>query len=206
MRLDPDVIMIGEVRDLPSAQLSFRAATTGHLVFTTLHANNSLNCVDRMVNMGMDPDTLLDERVLIGLISQRLVKRLCPHCAIPLEGNEDRVPARMLQRLNNFGLDSLKYIKLTGPGCPNCRKGTAGRTVVLEIVRPDFKLFELLRSGDRRGAHLHWLNALKGQTHVQHAIEKVKQGIVDPVMAERVVGELVQDLDQKTKSNGERVD
>lgn len=193
MRLDPDTLMIGEIRDLPSAELSLRAATTGHNVLTTLHANNALAIADRLINIGLDRDMLLDHSVLNGLISQRLIKKLCPHCKRPLRDHAHEVQPRALERIQRaLGADWLDVF-ITGDGCEHCRKGTAGRTVVAEVVLPDPKLCELLRRGERIKARDHWLKEQQGKTFIQHTVEKVRAGEVDPFMAEGVVGSLLID-------------
>lgn len=192
MRLDPDTIMIGEVRDLPSAQLALRAATTGHQVWTTLHANGALPIVSRLVNLGIEPELLLDHTILTGLISQRLVKRLCDHCKEPLEKHLDHLSAPVVERLHKALGAGLKDAYVTGKGCDHslCRGGTSGRTVVAEIVTPDAKLCQLLLEGKRNDAFHYWMKHLQGMTLVEHAIDKVRRGEVDPLMAERIVGHL----------------
>lgn len=190
MRLDPDTVMIGEVRDLPSAELAFRAATTGHQVWTTLHANSALAIVSRLVNIGLDSDLFLDHTILIGLIGQRLIKKLCPHCKKPLLKHMHEIDSKVLDRTRTAVGDDLDLVYITGDGCEHCRGGTAGRTVVAEIVVPNAKLCEILRTGDYVKAYNYWQNDMRGMSIVQHAVEKIRQGIVDPVMAERVVGSL----------------
>lgn len=191
MRLDPDTIMIGELRDKPSAELALRAATTGHQVWTTLHANSALGIADRMINIGIEPDMLLDHTVLTGLISQRLVKKLCPNCKQPLRDHLNKMPSRTLERIQRaLGSDWIDVF-ITGDGCEQCNhRGSIGRTVCAEIVIPDPMLCEYLRRGERVLARKHWLQEQQGQSIVHHAIEKVKSGEVDPMMAERVVGSL----------------
>ena len=192
MRLDPDTLMIGEVRDLPSAELALRAATTGHQVWTTLHANSALAIVTRLVNIGLEPDLLLDHTILTGLIGQRLIKRLCDNCKIPLVGNEEKCEPEVLERVKQVVThDDLKKIFITGPGCECCRGGTAGRTVAAEIIVPDARMCEILRKGDANGAYNYWQGEQNGMNIVQHTVEKILNGIVDPVMAERVVGSLL---------------
>ncbi|HBO79633.1 MAG TPA: type II secretion system protein GspE, partial [Cupriavidus sp.] len=78
LRQDPDVVMIGEIRDLETAQIAVQASLTGHLVLATLHTNDSASAVTRLVDMGIEPFLLSSS--LIGVLAQRLVRRLCPHC------------------------------------------------------------------------------------------------------------------------------
>lgn len=195
MRLDPDVIMIGEVRDLPSANLALRAATTGHQVWTTLHANNALNIIDRLVNMGMDKDMLLDHTVLTGLVSQRLIRKLCPRCKTPLSDRRSSFDPKQLGQLERTFGDAFDKLYVTGSGCDCCRGGTAGRTVVAEVIRPTAQLCALLQDGKRVEARHHWLTDMKGESFMQHAIHKIQDGLVDPFAAWKMLGPLVSDAD-----------
>ncbi|NMG28354.1 GspE/PulE family protein [Aromatoleum evansii] len=195
MRLDPDVIMIGEVRDLPSADLALRAATTGHQVWTTLHANNALNIIDRLINMGMDKDMLLDHTVLTGLVSQRLIRKLCPKCKAPLHDKVGQYDPRQVAQLKHTFGSSFGDLFVTGSGCECCRGGTAGRTVVAEVIRPTAELCALLQAGKRVEARGHWLKEMGGESFMQHAIHKIREGIVDPFAAWKMLGPIVADSD-----------
>ena len=79
MRQDPDVILIGEIRDADTAVMAFRAAMTGHQVFTTLHTNSAIGVIPRLLDIGILPDIMAGN--IIGVVAQRLVRKLCPHCA-----------------------------------------------------------------------------------------------------------------------------
>ncbi|KFL54870.1 secretion system protein E [Burkholderia pyrrocinia] len=191
MRLDPDTIMIGEVRDRASAQSALRASMTGHQVWTTVHANSALAIVDRLVDLGLPLAMVTDESLITGLVSQRLVKLLCPHCKQRLAGSpqqDDTLAARVRRAVGA----SFDKVFVQGPGCEHCGgRGTVGRTVVAEVIRPDARLFAYLREGDRHAARAYWLDELGGRTTVEHTIEKVAAGLVDPRAAERIVGPLV---------------
>ncbi|RDU96792.1 secretion system protein E [Trinickia dinghuensis] len=195
MRLDPDTIMIGEVRDRASAQSALRAAMTGHQVWTTVHANGSLAIVDRLVDLGLPLAMITDESLVTGLISQRLVKLLCPHCSQPLTEAIHQLDVGLVARIKRAVGSHFEHVRIAGPGCPNCKNGTIGRTVVAEVVHTDQTLCELLRAGRKPDAHRYWLTELGGQTVAQHALAKVAAGLVDPRMAERVVGPLRQSGD-----------
>jgi general secretion pathway protein E len=188
MRLDPDTIMIGEMRDRASAQSALRAAMTGHQVWTTVHANSALAIVDRLVDLGLPIAMVTDESLVTGLISQRLVKLLCPHCSRPFAGALREFDPVFVGRVKDAVGARFNEVRIAGPGCAHCGHGTIGRTVVAEVVRTDATLCELLRSGRKAAAHEYWLRELGGQTVAQHAVEKVATGLVDPRMAERVVG------------------
>lgn len=194
MRLDPDTIMIGEVRDGASAQSALRAAMTGHQVWTTVHANNAISIVDRLIDLGLPLRMITDESVITGLVSQRLVKLLCPHCKMRFSDLQDELEPALIARVRQVveaAGASLAQVCVAGPGCAHCRqRGTIGRAVVAEVIRPDARFFAFLREGDKAGALGYWLNQLGGKTVTDHAIGKVLDGLVDPRMAERVVGHL----------------
>jgi type II secretory ATPase GspE/PulE/Tfp pilus assembly ATPase PilB-like protein len=191
MRLDPDTIMIGEIRDRASAQNAMRAAMTGHQVWTTVHANGAMAIVDRLVDLGLPMSTVADHTIVTGLISQRLAKVLCPHCKVPLCDYTDQVSPGLLQRVRQAIPHKFENVCIAGPGCDHCnKKGTTGRTVIAEIIVPDAQFFELIRAGEKTRAMQYWLHELRGKTLLDHAIEKVAEGTVDPLMAEKIVGYL----------------
>ncbi|PMS22578.1 secretion system protein E [Trinickia dabaoshanensis] len=190
MRLDPDTIMIGEMRDRASAQSALRASMTGHQVWTTVHANGALAIVDRLVDLGLPIAMVTDESLVTGLISQRLVKQLCPHCSRPLADSMAQLDLGLVARVKRAVGPRFDQVRVAGPGCPHCKNGTVGRTVVAELVRTDATFCELLRAGRKADAHRYWIDELSGQTVAQHALEKVAAGLVDPRMAERIVGPL----------------
>jgi type II secretory ATPase GspE/PulE/Tfp pilus assembly ATPase PilB-like protein len=191
MRLDPDTIMIGEVRDRASAQNALRAAMTGHQVWTTVHANGAIAVVDRLVDLGLPLEMVADHGVTTGLISQRLMKVLCPVCKLPLLSHEGALSDDLMRRVKRVARAALDNVHIVGPGCEYCRgHGTIGRTVVAEIVLPDAQFFEYVRTGQKVRAAQYWLEDLHGRTLLDHAIEKVSTGQVDPRMAEKIVGHL----------------
>ncbi|WP_242538901.1 GspE/PulE family protein [Trinickia acidisoli] len=196
MRLDPDTIMIGEIRDRASAQSALRASMTGHQVWTTLHANSAIAIVDRLIDLGLPLRMVTDESLVTGLISQRLVKLLCQHCKLRFADQLNELDTALVARVKRVAGARIGDICVAGPGCEHCRqRGTIGRTVVAEVIRTDARFFSLLREGDKAGAITYWLRHLDGQTVVDHAIEKVLDGLVDPRMAERVVGHLTEHAD-----------
>lgn len=192
MRLDPDTIMIGEMRDRASAQNALRAAITGHQVWTTVHANSAMAIVDRLTDLGLPMNMVADHMVVTGLISQRLVKLLCPHCKVRLGDQPGRLPGAVYERLRQAIGGSVEQVCVTGPGCEHCRgKGTTGRTVVAEVICPDAQFFELIRAGNKVQALDYWRSELGGQTLQEHAVAKIRAGLIDPLLAEQVVGHLV---------------
>jgi type II secretory ATPase GspE/PulE/Tfp pilus assembly ATPase PilB-like protein len=190
MRLDPDTIMIGEIRDRASAQSALRAAMTGHQVWSTVHANSAIGIVDRLEDIGLPLRMVADPAILTGLISQRLVKLLCPQCKVRLgSAQAKRLPAALMARVRVVLGEGIEQACTAGPGCGRCLgRGTVGRTVLAEVILPDERFFAHLREGDKTAALRYWLNELGGRTMTEHAIEKVREGLVDPVMAERAVG------------------
>jgi general secretion pathway protein E len=126
LRQDPDIIMVGEIRDLETAQMAIQASLTGHLVLSTLHTNSAAASLTRLMDMGVD-DYLLAS-TLTGVLAQRLVRRLCPRCAAP-----ETAPPPLLQRLGDRGRDFRGLRKKVG--CPGCRQtGYSGRTTISELL------------------------------------------------------------------------
>lgn len=190
MRLDPDTIMIGEVRDRASAQSALRASMTGHQVWTTVHANGALAIIDRLTDLGLPLAMVTDESLITGLVSQRLIKQLCPHCSRPLADAMHELDMNFVARVKRAVGSRFDRVRVAGPGCSHCSHGTIGRTVVAEVIRTDATFCEFLRTGRKADALAYWLSELDGQTVAMHAVEKVAAGLVDPRMAERVVGPL----------------
>lgn len=125
LRQDPDVVMVGEIRDGETAEIAVRAAITGHIVLSTLHTNDSPSTVARLVDMGVAP--YLVSSAVVGILSQRLVKKLCPNCKRAYEASETE--KRQLQ------VDPDQPLTLYAPvGCPACGKGYKGRTAVHELM------------------------------------------------------------------------
>lgn len=191
MRLDPDCIMIGEVRDVATAKEVINAATTGHRVWSTLHANTALSAIARLIELEVKVTTLADKTVFGGVCSQRLVKVLCPECRIPL-GKAAEYPiiwadlqqSGVLERLK-AAVDRRDNVHVTGLGCEFCNhKGTIGRTVVAEIVIPTDEILELVEKPIQ--CRKAWLRE-GGTTMMMHAIEKIREGIVDPLAVEEVM-------------------
>lgn len=189
MRLDPDVIMIGEVRDTPSARLAIQAAMTGHQVWTTVHANSSFAIIDRLTDLGVPMELVSDATIITGLSCQRLLKVLCPHCKMPLSSAIERYQEGELNRI----LTELRAenVYVHGDGCAHCRQsGTIGRTVVAEFVATDEQMMSFIRKQDRHSAIEYWRCEQMGMFMLEHAIEKINAGLVDPFAAEEVVGPL----------------
>ncbi|MGI9334451.1 MAG: type II secretion system ATPase GspE [Gammaproteobacteria bacterium] len=131
LRQDPDVIMIGEMRDLETARIAVQASLTGHLVFSTLHTNDAPSSVTRMLDMGV-ADHLVTSTV-VGVLAQRLVRTLCPDCAVPYKVLPEVAQELRLSRFTGGNTDGLELYRARG--CDNCEgSGYRGRTTIAEIL------------------------------------------------------------------------
>ena len=143
LRQDPDIVMIGEIRDLETAQIAIRASLTGHLVLSTLHTNSAVESISRLQDMGIEPFLLSSS--LVGIMAQRLVRRVCRDCAEAYEFTN-----RELEILQENGIEGVTHGK-RGRGCPACNEtGYRGRLAIHEILPMNrtIKEFILNRSGD----------------------------------------------------------
>ena len=197
MRLDPDTIMVGEVRDKTSAKLAVQAAMTGHQVWTTVHANDAMGIMDRMIDLLRDTenpnplDLIADPTIISGLICQRLSKVLCPKCKVKLVDKEPDLDPELVHRVRSAVAD-IDKVHVRGEGCDHCnRSGIKGRSALAEVIAPDLTFMLMLKKGDKFGAKDYWRTRMNGRTLVEHAILKVEEGIVDPAMAEETVGPLI---------------
>ena len=139
LRQDPDIIMIGEIRDLETAQIAVQASLTGHLVLATLHTNDSVGAVTRLVDMGIEP--FLVASSLIGVLAQRLVRKLCPQCRKP------HTPDATERKLLQLSPNDRPQISLPG-GCAACSSsGYQGRTGVFELLTIDEAMRTLIHDG-----------------------------------------------------------
>ncbi|MFD0911920.1 GspE/PulE family protein [Methylophilus luteus] len=138
LRHDPDKIMVGEIRDAETAQIAVQAALTGHLVFSTVHANSVLDVIGRFMHMGVDPYHFVS--AVNGIIAQRLVRSLCPHCAEPFEPDDELLQASGLTPAQTIGM-RFKHAK----GCGHCRgTGYKGRKAVAEVLVLNDELREMI--------------------------------------------------------------
>ena len=193
MRLDPDLLMIGEIRDASSAQAALRCAMTGHPVWTTLHANDAVFILRRLEDIGVDIGLLTDPKIITGLVNQSLVPVLCPHCKKPYLGNEDQMDVGLRKRLTSvLEPEKLSGVFITGPGCDHCKNtGVKGRTVVAEVIVPTKKFMDVYRIEGPAAARQYWVSHMNGKTKCQHILSKVASGMLDPKS-----GELVLALDE----------
>jgi len=139
LRQDPDVILIGEIRDRETAEVAFQAALTGHLVFASLHTNDAVGAITRLLDMGLEPFLLTS--TISGIIAQRLVRKLCPHCA----KYEDTDKVYFERMLPNNSLLIPEKLAQAGIGCPLCQQQPLqGRIGIFELLLPDDELQQLI--------------------------------------------------------------
>jgi type II secretory ATPase GspE/PulE/Tfp pilus assembly ATPase PilB-like protein len=199
MRMDPDNIMIGEIRDEDTARMAVRAAITGHRVFSTVHAKSALSIVTRLVDLEISPTLLADPDLLVALLYQRLVPSVCQKCAPYMKQNHAKFKEKyegLYQRLmivvqNDVSqLDGIRFRAKNG--CKQCNgSGVDGRTVVAEVIYLDHTGRALIEKGKIAEWEDHLL-ASGWQPMVRHLMEKIKAGIVSPIDAEKVVGSLAE--------------
>ena len=141
LRQDPDIIMLGEIRDHETAETAVRASLTGHLVLTTLHTNDAIGAIPRLKDIGPDPGLISD--ALLGIVAQRLVRRVCPHCAVP---HEPTIADLKLFNLDRDQIDTSAWRK--GKGCARCfQSGYLGREAVIELLNVDDTVRRLIYEG-----------------------------------------------------------
>lgn len=168
MRQDPDVILVGEIRDAETAEMAFRAAMTGHQVYSTLHTNSAIGVIPRLLDIGIVPDIMAGN--IIGVVAQRLVRKLCPHC------RRARKPEPYEYRL--LGLASERALTLyEAVGCERCnRTGYRGRMAIMELIRIDADIDELIA---RRATHREVRNAARAKgfrTLAEDGVRRVIDG------------------------------
>jgi general secretion pathway protein E len=176
VRQDPDVILVGEIRDLETAEISIQAALTGHLVFSTLHTNDAPSAITRLQDMGVEP--YLVASVLEGVIAQRLLRRICQACREPY-----RAPAADLEALGIAAAADAPLFR--GRGCDECRgTGYRGRTAIYELfmITEDVRSLMLRRASAREIRRLAvdagmvtlrmdgWIKARQGITTIEEIL------------------------------------
>ncbi len=170
LRQDPDIVMVGEIRDEPTANIAVQAALTGHLVLSTLHTNDAPGAVTRLLDLGVAP--YLVSASLKGVLAQRLVRRICANCKTEYEP-----PASIRKTVETAGGEVTKFYR--GVGCRKCRNtGYAGRIAIHELFVPDDEMCEMIneRISTKR---LRAKTLEMGMVPLQHdGIEKVRAGIV----------------------------
>jgi type IV pilus assembly protein PilB len=182
LRQDPDIIMVGEIRDLETAEIAVKAAQTGHLVLSTLHTNDAPQTLNRLMQMGIAPFNIVSAVLLI--MAQRLARRLCEHCKIPAD-----FPDKVLLSAG-FKADELKNIKIFSPvGCDYCTNGYKGRVGIYQVMTLSERMRSLILEGGNamqlaEQAKTEGINDLR-----QSGLNKVRQGITSLEEIDRVTKE-----------------
>ena len=170
LRQDPDVIMVGEMRDAETAKIAVQASLTGHLVLSTMHTNSVPDTITRLLDIGLPPYVVAAS--LIGVVAQRLLRTICPECKVR------ETPARLLQLLPNVGFppeDGVEY--QTGMGCQSCMEtGFSGRRGVFEVVPVDDDLRQLIKSRASTRDYKNWLATQSIPTLRRQGMQAVESG------------------------------
>jgi type IV pilus assembly protein PilB len=168
LRQDPDIIMVGEIRDSETAQVAVQAALTGHLVLSTLHTNDSAGAVTRLVDMGVASYKLAS--ALVGVVAQRLVRTVCPDCA-----GSYYPPAELLQAIRYRGDNRRQFIR--GVGCPKCHDtGCQGRLGIYEVLRCTPELRDLIVTNSDAQSIRNWHIKQGGSTLLEEGIRLAEKG------------------------------
>jgi general secretion pathway protein E/type IV pilus assembly protein PilB len=177
LRQDPDIIMVGEIRDTPTAELSMRAALTGHLVLSTLHTNDAVSVIPRLRNMGVEPYLLA--AVLRGALAQRLVRKICAACSKTVKpGREEK------ELLKRQGFTASRLFR--GEGCEACGgTGYKGRTSIMEAFASDEGVEDMILKGERASSFYEYLGTNGFTTLIHDGLEKAVQGITTVAEVER---------------------
>ena len=185
LRQDPDVIMVGEIRDLETADVAINAALTGHLVISTIHTNSAAGAIPRFLAMEVKPFLL--SPALNAIIGQRLVRKICPHCKVEDKINNDQmtrvlnllstIPMKSAETLDQETLHNLKFYK--GQGCKECHGlGYKGRIGIYEILAMNAEIEKIILSGNVSEYQMQDIGVANGMvTMVQDGLLKAKDGI-----------------------------
>lgn len=180
LRQDPDIIMVGEIRDGETAETAVRAALTGHLVFTTLHTNDATSSIPRLKDIGPDPSLISD--ALLGVVAQRLARKVCSHCA------ESYRPTEADLKLLGIGWDQVTPEGWRrGRGCAKCfHSGYMGREAIIELLNVDSVMRQMIYEGTMTQIH-HYLQESDFDSFRAAAIAKVNAGITTVAEIKRVL-------------------
>ena len=177
LRQDPDVIMVGEIRDLETAEIAIKASQTGHLVLSTLHTNSAMETLSRLLSMGVPSYNIISSLSLI--MAQRLVRKLCPHC----KQVEPSPPEKELlkQGFSNVQLTGLVMYKATG--CAKCNQGYKGRVGIFEVIKPSVAMNKHILSGAEP-------EVIARQLEQEHALLLRQAGLLKVMSGETSLAEL----------------
>jgi general secretion pathway protein E len=190
LRQDPDVILVGEIRDMETAEMAIQASLTGHLVFSTLHTNDSAGAITRLVNMGIEP--FLVSSSTIAIMAQRLVRRICPQCREPYEPDPESMAELGLPREVIEGKPVYR-----GRGCDACQgRGYYGRTGIFELLVMTPRIQDLTLKGVdsnviKREAKKHGMRTLRedgaykvlaGVSTIEEVLRVTRDEVVDEML------------------------
>jgi len=179
MRQDPDIILVGEIRDADTAEMALRAAMTGHQVYSTLHTNSAIGSIPRLIDIGVKPEIMSGN--IIGIMGQRLVRQLCPHC------KTSHAAADVEKTL--LGIDISEPLEIfDANGCERCGEiGYKGRLAILEVLRVDSDLDEMIAEQLTMGKFKKHLKQKGFQTLADDAARRVIEGITTLDEVSRVI-------------------
>ncbi len=181
LRHDPDIILVGEIRDEETARIAIQSALTGHLVLSTLHTNSAIGAITRLVDMGIEP--FLIGASIRGLMAQRLVRRLCTHCAVP-DTSQDEALAALLGRFEVGHAHPLKAV-----GCERCSgTGYFGRVAVYDLLEIDADIGHRIARGDGEASLLAAIGPHAGEGLLRAGVRAVAAGQTSLAEVLRAVG------------------
>lgn len=169
LRQDPNVIMIGEIRDTETARIAVRASITGHIVLSTIHTNSSLNTIERLLDMEVERYLLAS--ALTGIISQKLARKLCPHCKVKKKTND--YEKELFRKVLHKDIDEI----YTTEGCEECRNGYKGRIAIHEVLLVNQDIKDAISSNLRKDKLRELVYSSDVITLLQDGLEKVVEGL-----------------------------
>jgi type II secretory ATPase GspE/PulE/Tfp pilus assembly ATPase PilB-like protein len=196
LRSDPDIMMIGEIRDLASADLAVEGALSGHPIYASLHANTAMDILSRLRDLGVDDFKVFDASVFSGLVGQRLLRQICPHCrsSFKNEAEKGHIDELLVERVEkmieitpkrNDGLDHELFV--AGPGCNHCTGGYKGRAVIAEIILPDDTFMDFMKVANKSEARTYWFEQMNGIDLLGSSWIRALEGRVSPIDIENSV-------------------
>lgn len=203
MRGDPDILMIGEIRDHFTGDGLKKATQSGHQVLTTVHAVSALGIIERLLDFGITPSVMGSPDFINGLIYQKLVPVVCPKCSILLSevlasSGVKQDDIELARRLDDVLPGATEKVRVRGPGCSNCGgMQVVKRTVCAEVIVPDFQMLKHFRTQKSIEAYEYWRNQSDGDPHsdnmlgktvLEHALTKVRSGLCSPHDVEELMG------------------
>ncbi len=200
LRQDPDIIMIGEIRDDETARIAVRASVTGHLVLSTLHTNDSLNTIERLLDM--DVERYLLAASLSGIISQKLAKKLCPYCRKKIQTNQYQ--KHLFKK--NLGID-LNEIYIAGDGCEHCMNGYSGRIAIHEVLAINEDIRDAISNSMKKDELRQLVYKSGVKTLLQDGLIKVSTGLTTFEEIIKLIELDVEDIviEKNTETNEEQI-